>query len=446
MKFLRLLTLLMFVGIASAQIPSTFFGMSDSSASNPPAVSYGTLGHPVRGGWESIEQSSGVFDFSYFDNYLKFAPKDGTNTAQVILTLSKTPPWALPITGTSSCTTSPAGITGCTAPPDHISDWITFISTLINHYNGTTAPHIKYYEIWNEADGTTYYTGTVAQLVALAQAAYPLIKADPHAFVVSPSMVGYAQTTSSIATSYLNNYLSAGGNSYTDVVAFHGYIAAQTVTPYPLPTADCGAPSHCFGTLINQVTSYRSVMSSNSLGSAPLINTEGGFYSTSVTDADTAAAWLAQYYLLQGSEFSTNKLSHATWWIWGGANCAGCPQSGPTTPSIVGIAFTQLYNWLVGTTISSVCTNAGNIWSCLITKSGYQALAVWDASQTCSAGVCTTGSYTVPSGGYTQYRTIGGTLVPISGSTIQLGLKPLLLENTNVTVPVPQLTILGVGE
>jgi hypothetical protein len=56
----------------------------------------------------------------------------------------------------------PGTTVGCTAPPDNIQDWISFVTTLINHHNGVTAPHVKYYEIWNEANSSAFWTGSVA--------------------------------------------------------------------------------------------------------------------------------------------------------------------------------------------------------------------------------------------------------------------------------------------
>jgi hypothetical protein len=66
----------------------------------------------------------------------------------------------------------------CTAAPDNIQDWKDFLTALIEHYNGTTQPHIRYYELWNEANAHNFWSGTFAQMVALGQAAYPIIHQD----------------------------------------------------------------------------------------------------------------------------------------------------------------------------------------------------------------------------------------------------------------------------
>jgi len=409
-----------------AAIPATFFSISDTGNFTAPGVTYGTLGHPVRGGWETIEPSRGNYDFTtFFDGYVSMAPKDpdGSNTALVILTLSKTPPWALSLTEQASCAPSGGTTTvGCTLPPDNIQDWKDFVTALVQHYNGTTAPHIKYYEIWNEADSGVYWTGTVAQLEALAAAAYPIIKQDSHSLVITPSMVG------SPGPNFLAQFLQAGGNQYADIASYHGYIAPMTYAlPYPLPTENC-ATTPCGGPITDQMTAYRQALDGNGMQGKPLFNTEGGFYNSTITDPDIASAWLAQYYVLQAGEFTNLNVQLVTWWLWGGPPVPGSPDNGPAL-SPVGVAYNQVDNWLVGATFSAPCSNAGSIWTCNITRSGgYQAEIIWDASQTCAAGVCTTLNQAVAST-YTQYRDLaGGTHTPISGQ-VAVGLKPIILEN-----------------
>src|SRR6267143_4576725 len=49
----------------SSAIPATFFAMSDTGFTDPPAVSLGTLGHPVKLAWQTIEQTKGIYDFSF---------------------------------------------------------------------------------------------------------------------------------------------------------------------------------------------------------------------------------------------------------------------------------------------------------------------------------------------------------------------------------------------
>jgi hypothetical protein len=418
--------------ISTPAIPATFFAVSDTYAGDPPQISYGAMGHPIQLVWETSEQSKGVFDFSSFDALAGIAPTDTDGTALIDLTLGMTPGWATS-QQTTCRTEGSVNAVGCTAPPDNIQDWTDFITALMNHYNGVNAPHIKYYELWNEADpNSTYWTGTAAQLEQLAAAAYPIIKRDGHSLVIAPSMAGNVYSTGPYATlTFLASYLAAGGSDNADIAAFHGFIADMTLVPYPLPTEPCSATdTTCGGSITAQVAAYRQVLDQNGMTGKPLFNTEGGFEGADIPDMDTKAAWLAQYYALQASMYNSAQIQFVSWFTWGGdAQLAGSLETDSHQPSEVGIAYTQVFNWLVGRSLASPCSNSGNLWTCALAgTNGYQAEIIWDASQTCSGGTCTTSNQSVASI-YVRYQDVAGNSTTISNQTVPVGLKPILLEN-----------------
>ena len=420
----------------AGSVPLTFFAVNDTTPTDPPQLNYGTLGHPVPLAWQTIQAGGSTsFDFSMFDGFASIAPQDSNGVAQMVMTLGMTPPWAT--SDASTCRTG-SGVdtatTGCTAPPTNISDWTNFIQQLINHYNGVTAPHIKYYEIWNEADpDSDYWTGTAQQLEQLAAAAYPILKTDPNSLVVTPSMAGNVHSTGQDATiPFLTAFLQAGGNPfpYADAASFHGFVYGfNTTAPYPLPTEDCsGNDPDCGGAINVQVSTYRQTLDQNGMSGAPLLNTEGGFEDASITDPSTAAAWLAQYYALQAAMYNGSNIQLVSWFTWG-ATDGQLESNNQLTP--VGIAYNQVSNWLVNNTMTAPCAPTGNIWTCAVTGSnGYQAEIIWDSSQTCTCGVCTNSNQSVGSV-YTSYLDLSGNSTPISGGSVQVGLQPILLQNQN---------------
>ncbi len=415
----------------AGSVPITFFAVNDTTPTDAPqayGLNYGTLGHPVPLAWQTIEANQGSFDFSQFDGFAEnVAPKDANGTALMVMTLGMTPPWAT--SDTTTCRTG-AGATGCTAPPTNISDWQDFITALIQHYNGVNAPHIKYYEIWNEADpNSDYWTGTAQQLEQLAAVAYPIIKTDPYSQVVTPSMAGNVHATGQFATiPFLTAYLQTyGGYQFADAVSFHGFVYNLSYTPYPLPTQDCSATdSNCGGSIMEQVQIYRSLMDSVGLSNAPLLNTEGGFEDATISDTDTAAAWLAQYYALQAAMYNNYDIAVVSWFTWGASD--GQLENGNVLTE-VGTAYNQVSSWVVDRNLASPCSSSGTIWTCAMTGSnGYQAEIIWDSSQTCSNGSCTTSPQSVAST-YTTYLDLSGNSTPITGGIVQVGLKPILLQN-----------------
>jgi hypothetical protein len=153
------------------------------------------------------------------------------------------------------------------------------------------------------------------------------------------------------------------------------------------------------------------------------------------TDPEMQAGFLARMYLVQWSEgvsrfywYQWNNDALGTLWTPDPNNPAG---AGTVLPA--GMAYNQVYQWLVGAVMSQGCVPTpqnSSVWTCELTSlNGYQALAVWDASQSCSNGNCTTSNYTFPPQ-YIQYRDLAGNTTSLAGQTsVPIGAKPILLEN-----------------
>ncbi len=255
-------------------MPSTFFAMS-AVEGDYPKVTIGTLGHQEFA-WGRIEQSRGNFNFQLFDDYLDVAQQHGlvdpvTNVANFAMTLAAgTPGWAVGDHSTCSGT----AIVLCTAPPDNIQDWTDFVTALLQHYDGKTKPHIRYYELWNEFNVSLWWTGGDAKMLELAQAAYPIIHQDPYSILLTPSVAGPVGTASPHSgVTWMTSYLQAGGWQYADGGAFHGYIAAQSgVNPFPMPeddsTADCKPFVTCYGSIVTKAMQIRGLRPERAGGQA----------------------------------------------------------------------------------------------------------------------------------------------------------------------------------
>jgi hypothetical protein len=85
-------------------------------------------------------------------------------------------------------------------------------------------------------------------------------------------------------------------------------------------------------------------------------------------------------------------------------------------------AYQEVYNWMVGATMSGPCAMAPNsTWTCDLTRpGGYEAQAVWNTLGTTT--------YVVP-GRYSQSRDLTGTKAAIPPTkVVTIGIKPILLE------------------
>jgi hypothetical protein len=302
---------------------------------------------------------------------------------------------------------------------------------------------IKYFEIWNEWNIKKFWSGTTAQLVRMEQDARCVVEGppagkscnsnstfpsgtgiDPAVKIITPSPVGAHSDINEVQLE-LTNYFGtsvggAAGGTFADVIGFHGYVGTAT------GSGICPNPEE----VTTVVDDMNTAVESFGEGGKPWFNTEGGWSKApdeGFTDADRQAAFLARYFLLQWSL----GVDRVYWYRWDATSTYGgalwTQASGITE---AGNAWGEVSKWIVGANLSSACTANGSVWSCGFTRSGgYQALAVWDAGQDCTSSSCPTSNYTVPSG-YDQYLDLTNALTNTSaGSTIQIGAKPILLEN-----------------
>jgi len=449
--------------------PATFFGFTDTSteASAFPTVNYNMQrfwdSPPLQ--WPSINTASGVFDFTNLDASLATAYSNGVTVG--MYTLARTPPWASsnPTDTTCAYTTvaSGGGDGECDAPFDLNSDgsganaiwkaWITAIATHVNSPGYTaTHSHIKYWEIWNEPDtwwdaSNRFWAGSFAQLARLTEDANCIITGrgvihengngtatpctataiDPTAKIVMAS--GHAKTG---ALTYAQNQLYCNNTkgipsgelpcpnpasavaAAVDIINFHMKPGNETGNNCPAPTP-CTPESAMQWYLSNIHGILQPAELAKPLWDGEASYSDSGF-TNAYTDPDMAASFMARFYLIN---WSLN-LSGMAWYDWGALSAE---------PATVPGAYQQTYNWLAAASLSTPCAAVGTVWSCGTTLSGKPYLIMWDTSQSCANGSCTTGNQTVAAQ-WTEYQdmTVTSTPITISGHVVPVGIKPVVLQ------------------
>ena len=392
-------------GFQPNPIPSTFFGMTIYNQTGVyPSVPIGYLGKGDGTTWPFIEQTQGVFNWTALDQYVALAQKNGLS---FYWTNANIPKWAA--ADPTTCTFyKGTHIYACTSMVSNIQYLDDFINALVQRYKG----QITMYELWNEPNVPNVFTGSVAQMVELTQHVYNDVRAgDPNALIASPS------STSAI---YLQNFFQQGGPTGVDLIDIHGY---PDVGSNDVPEAIVGFKSVNIKVTLAQMNL--------GLENKPIWDSENSWGGPKANpDPDYRASFVARSLL----EHWSVGIPQSFWYgwdepVWGTL----WTPTGGITPA--GTAYGVVEGWMSGATMPYPCTeNGGTVWkatyTCDLTRSGgYQARAVFDTTQTCKSGVCTTSSYT-PDPKYIQYRDITGALFPISpGQTVQIGLKPILLEN-----------------
>jgi len=443
----------------SQNAPWPFFDLNGST----PTLPFGGQRLWAAGvAWPQIEASQGQApDWTKMDQWLSDAQQNGVD---ILYTLARTPNWASQFPSDTSCST---GNGECDPPLDLNTDgsgsddvWIAWVTAVAQHSkaqkdSGLTG--ISYYEIWNEWNTTAYWNqtnGTTAQLVRMEQDARCVVEGPPSgmacnpnstfpsgtaldstAKIVSPSPVGGdVNNMLGEVGSSLNSYFSTtvnghAGGSFSDAIGFHGYVG--TATRQSSQSVPCPTPENV-NTVIADMNQTLASFPSVTNGKL-LFNTEGGWSEATYegfTDEDRQAAFLPRYLLLQESA----NIDRVYWFAWDSKTAASLYNVTTSQATPAATAYGEVNQWTVGATVSKACSASGAVWTCGFTRpGGYAALAVWDASQDCTASSCPTTTYTVPSGGYIEYSDVAGNVTPLSGaSSVQIGAKPILLETSGL--------------
>jgi hypothetical protein len=374
-----------------AALPPSFFSQNWNQVGNSPTVPFGSLRlWDSKVSWREIETSQGNYDWSLLDQWLA---KAGDH--DVLYTFGKTPQWA-------------GGGTNYSNPPSDVDSgdarWKAFIAALVEHAAG----RIKYYEIWNEPNGSHFWSGTPAQLAAMGKDAYTIIHTlDPSAQVVGPSPSG--GPFSSI--SFLTSYYAAGGATAQDIVSYHAYLHDNSPSPQGI---------------LAVVENLRALMTAHGIGDKPVWFTEGSWGSNTLNGAgagiltnEQQSAYLAQQYIFLWSK----DVDRYYWYSWDNNQGWGTLWDATNGIHPAGIAYGLLYSWLVGSshTDSPCAQRTEGTWICTLRlANGNPAEIVWNpvASESFAADAT-----------FTSYQTLDNSAVnPIVNNTVRVGNKPILLK------------------
>jgi hypothetical protein len=356
-----------------------------------PTVPFGSM-RPAGVSWGALEPSKGQYDWRSLDTWVSQAQAHAVQLDYVFL---NTPRW----TSTRPDEPCAGKRLGCAAPPD-LNDWEEFVKALVTRYKG----RISSYELWNEPNGSGFWSGTPQQMAELASRAYPIIKTiDPAAIVTTPaaSSTGWSPTNDV----WLDRYLSAGGGKYADVVAWHGY-AGRNDRP-SLPPED----------LLRQIRALRAVLVRHHLSQLPIWDTEGGWgKDAQLPDEEEQASFLVKWYLIQ----FTNGIARAYWYQWDNQEWGTLWHEGSgLTPA--GTAFQQLSEWLSDATATRPCRpqSASALWTCDIQKGRNLYRVAWSAS------------VRIPFADIDKvvsFAQVGGAKQMLDGQPVFVGSRPVLFQ------------------
>jgi hypothetical protein len=452
-------------------IPRTFFGMHINRPNTPwPDVPFGSLrmlGNMTT--WYHLEGAGrGRYDWHNLDVWLNAAR---SHNVDVMYTFSRTPGWAAadtraacgPRRGEADCS-PPSDLNktaSCQAPLAGVNttdcQFKEFVTSLMDHVCSGTAPNkscqIVAYSCWNEPNLDGFWVGTYAESAKMCADVVKIVKDQCKSCVTLTPDVSAATSgdtkgngDSRSYDEWMQHFLAAYSNfsnEYPDAGAFHPY-AARTWNINPVPFPETFAGSGCPGggqspacpdTLLGKIATMRSILDSGGMSGRPLWATEGGWGTNGeLPNLDAQAAYVARWLILQASA----GVQRAYWFMWdNGGDARGWggmwdPRDGTNK---AGIAYGQVYNWLVGATFTKPCSGDQGVWTCDISRpGGYYGRIVWNTLN--SYDPASTYRY-APGGDFTQYRDLSGGKAGITATaSLNIGSKPILLEK--LPTPGPQ--------
>lgn len=348
--------------------------------------------------WRDVEPQQDQWNWQAMDRAVGLAE---INNAEILYTLGQTPAWAAADPNSESAYEVP----GSSSPPRSLQDWRDYVRAVVERYRG----RIKYYEVWNEVDQATFYSGDLSYLVSMAREAAEQIQAmDPQAVVIAPSFVA-----NEFGIAKLDEYLGLGGGAYADIINVHFYLGG-TDPPESIPVV---------------AAKVRWVMQQNGQISKPLWNTESNFgYSQSnqFITGDDALGYVARAYLVQWHA----GIDRHYWYAWENNNFVGIRFIDPATgqPTEATQAYRAIQDWMISKTLNECRIDENESWRCTFTdrnasKSQQSFEVVWNPR--------TSVSWQLPASA-SAIRTLRGEREAVTGGqNIELSGMPIYIELSN---------------
>lgn len=296
--------------------------------------------------WNAIERTDNAFDWTKLDNAVATAEKNGVK--DILMVLAGTPMWATDDPASGGL----AGVLpGGAGMPKDMALWDDWVTQVVTRYKG----RITSYQPWNEANLSTFSTGSPAEMAELTKRAYDIIKRiDPSATVVAPSTG--TRLSGAFRKFYPAFLRELGARGWpVDVWSAHTYPAS-------------------LGTPVQRAAlarEYTAVLNAAGAPKKPVWDTENNFGlkgpGPANPDVDIegpkAGQWLARAYL-DGLRLG---IARTYWYAWAPAgDLLGIQMFNGT---VAAKAYQTLEKWMVGATYRG-CKGEGQKVTCSFTRNG----------------------------------------------------------------------------
>ncbi|MGZ4638745.1 MAG: hypothetical protein ACXV2J_06770 [Actinomycetes bacterium] len=313
--------------------------------------------------WNQIETTPGVYDFTRLDALVAQAR---LHRARVLLVLGQTPAFHA----------SNPGVTGFYGPgattmPTSEAAWKGYVTAVANRNTRTWGNAVDF-QVWNEANVSSYWSGSAAQMALLTKWAREALRAaGSRARLVAPALV----TRLSTQQSWINSFYAQrpGG------VNVSSYVDALSFQLYPLAA---GRPEDSMKLL----TKVKAVLKKYRV-SKPIYNTEvnyglvGGAQAGARARAIASSAQVANVartYLLNAQ----NGVRRVYWYAWDLQGMSNTPMVTANGSSLTpaGKSFGVVRSWILGTRPAGCSVSRNKTYTCTFTVGTTVKRAVWKPS------------------------------------------------------------------
>ena len=337
--------------------------------------------------WGQVEQKSGKYWWNGLDAAIGNA---NAQNLQIMYVLGSTPKWAASNTKQGTYPNK-----GAASVPS-MKAWKSWVTAVTKRY----ADSIESYQIWNEANLTTFWQGTPKQMADLTNAAYKIIrKYDPSAKVVAASSTVRLQSAyKKFFPAYLGELKKLKWP--VDVVSVHLYPAST------------GTPANRVS-FINQVKAdmkKAKVPASKKLWDTEInygIAGPGSGNPDQNIEGPNAAAWVSQTYL----DDLRLGVERAYWYFWyQNTDLVGIQMS---TGTLGALGYQTTRGWIDGA--FSSCTS-GAVNTCQLGDNVSPKVIAWASTGS--------GTFVVPPGATQTCNAMNQCSPVVPGTQMTIGSMP----------------------
>lgn len=366
--------------------------------------------------WRDLEPERGQWQWRLLDKQIEMAQ---ILDANVMLTLGGTPAWA----------DEPGDdIAASVTSPPKLDSWRNYVTSVCKRYGAS----ITSYEVWNEANLTTFWTGTPTQMAELTKAAFEEIRTcNPNALVV-------AANTTSRATGSFGSFYPA---YLAELKKRNWPVDAYSVHSYP--TASGGADDRIKG-----IGQFRAMLALAGAPQTTVFDSEINYGLAGLGESKMelsggqAMALLARTYI----DSVRYDFGSTFWFVWTAKPDSKFGIQLTRASSAERQAWYTIYDWLVGARFQRCLETEEQVIVCQFSRgapgSEENFSIVWRGDVGTTDSATTAGYFT---GLGSRMCSLHGVCNALTTSTqVQVGPMPLRIDGVPLsdgTLPAPETTV-----